>query len=163
MNNDLYNEDYVNLGGNHIHKTAIIGENVKLGFGNVIMANVVIGEAGFIRGIETKGSVVIGDNNKIGVHTTIMSGKEGETSIGDDNLLMNFVNVGHDCKIGDRCEIGAGVILTGFVSVGNESKIKIGAIIKNRIKIGARSLIAMGSVVLDDVEPGKTVMGHPAK
>jgi acyl-[acyl carrier protein]--UDP-N-acetylglucosamine O-acyltransferase len=144
--NDLYSSDngYVYIDGNYIHETAIVEDNVRIGRGNIIMPYAVIGEVGFIRGVETKGSVIIGDRNRIGCHTSIMAGESEVTAIGDDNLIMNHVNIGHNCTIGNSVEIGAGCILAGFVNVYNDVKIKVGATIRN-------------------VNHGTTVKGNPAK
>jgi len=134
--NELYNDKYINIDGNYIHETAIIGKNVEIGTGNVIMPYAVIGETGFIRDADNqKGKVVIGDNNKIGCHASIMTGEKGETIIGNDNLIMNYANIGHDVKIKSNCEIGPGVIIGGHSTVDEEVKIKIGALIRNRINI----------------------------
>ncbi len=161
---DLYSSSYIQVGLNYVHETAIIGENVKLGKGNVIMPYAVIGETGFIRDSDShKGSVVIGDNNKIGCHACIMSGEKGRTIIGNDNMIMNFANVGHDVKIRNNCEIGPGVIIGGFSTIWDNVKIKIGALIRNRINIDGNSLIGMGAVVIKDIPPYQTVIGNPGK
>ncbi len=162
--NELYNNKYINTDGNYIHETAIIGKNVKLGKGNVIMPYAVIGETGFIRDLDNqKGKVVIGDNNKIGCHVCIMTGEKGNTYIGSDNLIMNYANIGHDVIVRSKCEIGPAVIIGGFSFVDDEAIIKIGALIRNRIDIGKRTLIGMGSVVVKNVKDFQTVLGNPAR
>lgn len=161
---ELYNNKYINIDSNHIHETAIIGDNVKLGKGNVIMPYAVIGETGFIRDSKKgRRMVYIGDNNKIGCHASIMSGMEGDTVIGNNNLIMNYANIGHDVLIESDCEIGAGVIIAGFSRICSKVKIKIGALIRNRITIGKSSLIGMGAVVINDVKEHQTVLGNPAR
>ncbi len=160
----LYNCKYINTNGNYIHETAIIGKNVEIGTGNVIMPYAVIGETGFIRESEKhEGKVIIGDNNKIGCHTAIMTGEKGSTRIGNNNLIMNYANIGHDVHIGNQCEVGAGVIVAGFAQVHDEVKIKNGALIRNRIQISRQALIGMGAVVINDVKEHQTVLGNPAR
>ncbi len=161
---ELYNHKYINIDGNYIHETAIIGKNVEIGTGNVIMPYAVIGETGFIREAgKHEGKVIIGDNNKIGCHTAIMTGEKGSTRIGNNNLIMNYANIGHDVHIGNQCEVGAGVIVAGFAQVHDEVKIKTGALIRNRKQIGRQALIGMGAVVIKDVPAYQTVIGNPAK
>lgn len=162
--NDFYNLDYINIDGNHIHKTAIIGENVRLGTGNVILPYAVIGELGCIRDKDkSEGSVIIGDNNEIGSHVCIMAGTEGVTKIGDRNKIMNYVNIGHNVELGNDCEVGVHSIIAGHTRVADNVKIKIGCNLRNRLKIGENSLIGMGSNVTRSVQRNKTVKGNPAK
>lgn len=150
--------------GNRIHWTAQISNNVELGYNNVIEAYAVIGGNGFIRGEnEYVGKVIIGDNNRIGSHVTIMRGVEGTTSIGNNNLIMNKVNIGHNSTIGNDNEIGCGTIIPGWVNIGNECRIKIGVIIRNKVIIRDNSFIAMGSVVTKDLDGNASYMGIPAK
>ena len=76
---------------------------------------------------------------------------------------MNCVNIGHESIIGNDCEIGAGTIIPGNVSIGDECKIKIGCVIRNGVSIGPKSFIAMGSVVVNDLKGNDNYMGIPAK
>lgn len=158
---DLYNNEYIDTDGNLIHKTAIIGDNVKLGKGNVIMPYCVIGEPGFIRNMTEKRLVFIGNNNKIGCFTTVMSGQEG-TFIGDKNLIMNYCNIGHDVVIGNENEIGPGTIISGHVRIYDKVKIKSHCTIRNRLLIESESVIGQGSNVISKVLAGQTVYGNPA-
>lgn len=161
---NLHNHDFINIDGNYIHKTAIIGENTKLGKNNVIMPYVVIGQPGFIRDMdEPEGRIEIGDDNWIGCHAIIMAGKEGVTSIGDNNMIMNYVNIGHNVIVGNHNEIGAKTIFCGFVKIGDRNSIKVSVSVRNRIKIGNHNLIGMGGVVINDISNHKKLYGNPAK
>lgn len=151
---------------NLVHETAIIGNNVEIGEGNIIMPYTVIGQPGFIREIDFNdfhGKIIIGDNNRIGIHCSIMTDVNMNTKIGSNNLIMNKVNIGHGACIGSSCEIGAGTIIPGNTSIGNECRIKIGCIIRNNLRIGEKSFIAMGSVVVNDLSGNDNYMGFPAK
>lgn len=161
---NFYNFDYINEGLNYIHKTAIIGENVEMGKGNIVMPFTVIGFPGSIRGIdEFKGRIIIGDNNKIHSNVAIMVGESGTTYIGNDNVIQNFVNVGHNCMIGDKNEIGVGTILCGNVNIGSKNQIKVNVSIRNRVTIGSGNIIGMGSNVIHSIENDIKVYGNPAK
>ena len=155
---------WIYIGTNKIHSTAIIDDNVTLGENNIIYPYTVIGMKGCIRNGDDKvGKIIIGDNNWIGTNVSIMSGENGITKIGDNNLIMNYVNIGHDVTIGNNNEIGVGTIIAGWVKVGNKNKIKLSVIIRNRKTIGDETLIGMGAVVTKDIEDGVTSYGNPAK
>ena len=131
-----------------------------MGTGNVIYPFAIIGFHGFKRGeSELEGSVIIGDNNKIGAHSAIMHG----VFIGSDNLIMNFVNIGHDTVIGNGNEIGAGCIIAGHVTIENNCQLKIHATVRNRKRIGDNCVVGMGSNVVSSIYPNSTVKGNPAK
>ena len=108
--------------------------------------------------------VIIGDNNKIGTNVSIMAGNEKDTVIGDNNLIMNYVNIGHDVTVGNNNEIGARTTLAGFSKIGDFNKIKLTCTIRNRAIIGNHNLIGMGSIVVKSF-PGDNlvIFGHPAK
>lgn len=148
---------------NIIHPTAIIGDNVELGTGNEIGAYTVIGHFGFQRSAKSKkGKIIIGNNNRIGNHVNIMAGEEGETTIGDDNMIMNGCNIGHNVQVGDNNEIGVGTMVLGFAKIGNENKIKAHCSIRNRVAIGNNNLIGMGSNVVESIGNYEKWLGNPA-
>ena len=150
---------------NNIHPTAVIYDNVVLGEGNIIGPGVVIGIPGAIRDdLNYTGRVEIGNNNFIGANAVIVAGYENPTIIGNNNLIMNLANIGHDVQIYDGCEIGVGVIICGYCTIYKCVQLKVGAIIRNRVQIAAYVKIGMGSVVTKDIlEPAKTYFGVPAK
>lgn len=167
MKQDLYNNDWINIDGNSIHKTAIIHPNVKLGTGNTIGAFCVIGGNGEIRNVSQNdfhGTVHIGDNNVISEHVTIQRPKDKNKStiIGNGNLIMAHVHIGHDAYIGNGCEICTSSVIGGYVTIYDEAKIKLHCVIRNRLIIGNKAIIGMGSVVTRDVNHNAVVYGNPA-
>lgn len=82
---------------------------------------------------------------------------------------LNFgCYVAHDCVIGDFVTFAPAVQCLGRVHVGAHAFIGAGAVIRQGTheqprKIGAGAIIGMGAVVLDDVLPGATVVGNPAR
>lgn len=158
------NNWYIDENNNKIHKTVLIGKNVILGKNNVFFPYTVIGLPGFIRDSDNSvGNVVIGNNNKFGLFVSIMVGISGTTEIGDDNIIMNYVNIGHDVKVGDENEIGVKSILAGHTKIGNKNKLKISTNLRNRVVIGNDNIIGMSSNVTKNYEEdGWVIYGNPA-
>jgi UDP-N-acetylglucosamine acyltransferase len=88
---------------NSIHRTAIIGDDVKLGENNVIGANVII-----------SGKVCIGSNNQIGFNTVITN----NVVIGDNNIFTGLASVGSLGEMGTKGDI---FLQDGNVSIGNNN------------------------------------------
>ena len=160
----------------------IIDKNVKIGNGtriypNVhIMANSVIGENNIIHNGAIIGSlpqdlkfegentkVIIGDNNTIREYVTINRGttENGVTSIGNDNLLMAYVHVAHDCILDDKIILANAVQLAGHVEVGYHATIGGITGIHQFCKIGKHAFIGACRVVLHDVPPFILATGEP--
>lgn len=146
-----------------IHPTAVIYGNVDIGDNNVIGPNCVLGYRGAIRGeADFDGVVEIGIGNTFGAGVVVCVGLNGVTKIGNSNILMNRVNIGHDVSLGDGCEIGAGSVIAGHAAIGNAVKVKIGCMVRNRITICHDAVVGMGAVVVSDVPAYETVWGNPA-
>jgi len=71
--------------------------------------------------------------------------------------------VDHDCRIGDFVHLAPGVRLAGEVTVGEGALIGIGASVLPGVCIGAWDVVGAGAVVTEDVAPGVTVVGVPAR
>ena len=151
--------------GNKIHSSAIIGDNVELGNNNMIYPLAILGMPGFIRDSESaSGKIIIGDNNKIGNNVSIMVGQEENTIIGNNNLIMNYVNIGHDVTIGNDNEVGVRSLLAGYSKVGDRNKIKINCTLRNRKIIGNDNIVGMCSNITKDFDiEGWLIYGSPAR
>lgn len=149
---------------NKIHKSVIFFNDVEMGENNIFYPNCIVGIPGFIRQSDSfEGKIKIGNNNWFGCNVSIMSGENGVTEIGDDNLVMNYVNIGHNVKIGNHNEIGVGSIIAGWAEIGNKNKIKLSVCVRNRKIVGDNCLIGMGAVVVKNVDDNTVVYGNPAK
>jgi UDP-N-acetylglucosamine acyltransferase len=110
-------------------------------------------------------TLVIGQRNVIREYATVHRGTaqdKGETRIGDDNLLMAYTHVAHDCVIGDHVIMANAASLGGHVEVQDWAILGGFSIVHQFCQIGAHSFSAMGSVIAKDVPPYLTVGGHPA-
>ncbi len=161
-----------------ISDNVCIGSDTKIGAHCVIEGNTTIGKnceifTGAVIGsrpqdLKFKGEKVfleIGDNNIIREYCTLNPGTaEGsKTSVGNDNLLMAYSHVAHDCRVGNGCVLANNSTLAGHVSI--EDKAVIGGIvaIHQFVRIGMLSIIGGCSKVVQDIPPFSTCDGHPAR
>lgn len=108
----------------------------------------------------------IGDRNVIREFTTINRGTAQDavaTRIGNDNLLMAYTHVAHDCQLGNQIILANAASLGGHVTVGDWAILGGFSMAHQFSHIGAHSFCAMGSVINKDIPPYVTVSGHPAK
>jgi UDP-N-acetylglucosamine acyltransferase len=108
----------------------------------------------------------IGERNHIREFATIHRGTVQDavtTRIGNDNLLMAYTHVAHDCQIGNH------VIMANAASLGGHVKVEDWAIlggfttVHQFCRIGAHSFSGMGSAISKDVPPFVMISGHPAR
>lgn len=152
--------------GNYIHPTAVISESVKLGKGNYIEAGAVIGVPGHIRDKDPEdytGTVAIGDFNRIGANTVVHYGERGVTEIGDRNIIMALVNIGHDVTILSDCEICPHVAIAGHCRIESGVKIKMNCTINSIKTLASGTFVYSGSIVTKSTSPNKSYMGSPAR
>jgi len=98
----------------------------------------------------------IGSRNRIREFVTIHRGTQGGgilTSIGDDNLLMAYVHVAHDCHIGNHTIVGNGVGFAGHVTVGDFAVVEPMSGVHQFCRIGRHAIVGAGTIVTQDVMP----------
>ncbi|HQB93594.1 MAG TPA: acyl-ACP--UDP-N-acetylglucosamine O-acyltransferase [Candidatus Omnitrophota bacterium] len=161
-----------------IEGTVRIGARTRVGPRVTIEGNTTIGEdneifTGAVVGSRTqdkkfaggKTYLRIGDRNRIREYVTINPGTlDGtETVIGNDNLLMAYAHVAHDCVIHNGCTLANNGTLAGHVIV--EDKAIIGGLsaVHQFVRIGSLSITGGCSKVVQDIPPFMMVDGHPAK
>ncbi len=110
--------------------------------------------------------VIIGDNNTIREFVTIhraTSSDIGMTFIGDNNLLMAYCHVAHNCKLGNNIVMANAANLAGHIHV--EDYVIIGGLsgVHQFTSIGCHAMISGASAVTQDVPPYVTVAGNHAK
>ncbi|MCM8818959.1 MAG: acyl-ACP--UDP-N-acetylglucosamine O-acyltransferase [Candidatus Omnitrophica bacterium] len=144
----------------HIEGYTEIGDNTKIFTGAVI--------GSIPQDLKYKGEITylkIGKNNIIREFVTINPGtsKGEETIIGDNNLLMAYSHVAHNCRIGNNVIIANYVGLAGHVII--EDFVVLGGFvgIHQFCKIGKHSIIGGCSKVTMDIIPYITADGHPAR
>jgi len=108
----------------------------------------------------------IGDRNQVREFVTLHRGTaqdEGLTRIGNDNLLMAYTHVAHDCRIGNEVIMANAASLGGHVEIQDWAILGGFTIVHQFCRIGAHAFCAMGSVLTRDVPPYMLVGGHPAE
>lgn len=160
-------DDNVEIGeGTYIYPNVHIMKNSTIGKNNIIHNGVIIG--GIPQDLKFKGEntkVTIGDNNVIREYVTINRGTidRGITSIGNDNLLMAYVHVAHDCILDNNIILANTVQLAGHVEVEYHATIGGMTGVHQFCKIGKHAFVGACRVVLHDVPPFILATGEPLK
>lgn len=163
----------------------LIGPDVEIGADCVIESHVVIkgptriGERNHIYQFSTIGEATpdlkyrneptelhIGDDNVIRENVTIHRGTVQDrslTEIGDRNLLMAYVHIGHDSIVGSDTILVNNTALAGHVVVGDWAILSGYTLVHQFCKIGAHSFSGMGTSIGKDVPAFVTVAGSPAE
>lgn len=163
----------------------VIGEHVEIGGGTRIASHVVIsgptriGRDNRIYQFASIGDdpqdkkyageptrLTIGDRNTIREYCTISRGTvqdEGETSLGDDNWIMAYVHIAHDCRIGSNTVFANNATLGGHVHVGDWVTFAGFSGAHQFCRVGAHSFLGMYSGVNRDVPAYLMVAGQPAE
>jgi UDP-N-acetylglucosamine acyltransferase len=100
--------------------------------------------------------LVIGDRNVIREFATISRGTGnggGITRIGDDNWVLAYVHVAHDCQVGSHCVFSNNATLAGHVEIGDHVILSGFVGVHQFCRIGAHAFIGMGAFVNGDVPP----------
>ncbi len=156
-----------------------IGDNTKIGPHVVIKGHTRVGRDNHIFQFCSLGEIPqdkkyageptrleIGDRNTIREFCTFNLGTvqdQGVTRIGDDNWLMAYVHIAHDCRVGNKTIFANGASLAGHVIV--DDWVIFGGFtgIHQFCRIGAHVITAASSLVLQDVPPYLMVAGNTAQ
>lgn len=179
--NDIHSD--AKIGSNvKIGNFTTIYEDVVIGDGTVIEPNVVIYPGARIgkKCHIFPGSVIsaipqdlkfageyttceIGDENVIRECCTINRGTSasGRTVIGNNNLIMAYVHVAHDCVVGDKCVFANNATLAGHVIVGDSVVLGGKTACLQFIHIGSHVITSGGSLVDKDIPPFVKAARYP--
>lgn len=161
----------------------LVGPHVKIGAGTTVAGHVVIeghttiGRDNRIFQFTSIGAanqdkkyqgepteLVIGDRNTIREFATLQVGTvqdKARTTIGNDNWLMAYVHVAHDCIVGSNVTMANNATLGGHVEVGDW--VTVGGLtgIHQFVKVGAHAMLGFQSAISQDVPPFMLVDGNP--
>ncbi|MFZ1324428.1 MAG: acyl-ACP--UDP-N-acetylglucosamine O-acyltransferase [Candidatus Contendobacter sp.] len=108
----------------------------------------------------------IGDRNTIREFVTINRGTTqdtGLTRLGDDNWIMAYVHIAHDCWVGDRTIFANGASLAGHVHMEDDVVLGGFALVYQFTRLGMHSFCGFACGVHRDVPPYVTVAGYRAE
>lgn len=108
----------------------------------------------------------IGDRNIFREYCTVNRGTvtgHGVTRLGNDNMLLAYTHVGHDCQLGNNIVLSNLVMLGGHVELGDWVIMSGYAGAHQFAKIGAHAFIGNNTAVTRDVPPYVLAAGHPAE
>jgi len=109
--------------------------------------------------------LVIGANNTFREFVTVHRGTAGGgglTRIGDDNWIMAYVHIAHDCQVGNHTVMANAAALAGHARVDDHAILGGYSLIHQFCRVGAHAFTAMGAVINRDVPPYVTVAGEYA-
>lgn len=108
----------------------------------------------------------IGDRNVIREYVTINRGtaqEEAVTRIGNDNWIMAYVHIAHDCIVGNHTVFANNASLAGHVSIADYAILGGFTLVHQFCAIGTHAFSSFGSVISKDVPPYVMVAGNPAR
>jgi len=155
----VYIDENVEIGdGCQIFPHAVIFSYVKLGKCCKVFPGAVIGAIPQDLKFEGEVSYVeIGDNTTIRECVTVNRGTaasgKSKTQIGSDTLLMSYVHVAHDCRVGNHCILVSYVGIAGETDVDDWAIIGGGAMAHQFSKIGAHAMVGGASKINKDIPP----------
>ncbi len=153
--------------GTRVGPHVVIQGPTKIGDGNHIFQFASIGEVPQDKKFAGEHSLlIIGDNNTIREFCTINRGTSadnGATIIGDNNWVMAYVHIAHDCVIGNHTIFSNGASLAGHVHVDDYAVLGGFTLVHQFCHIGAHAFCGMGSALNKDLPPYTMASGNLAK
>ena len=162
---------------------SVVGPHVRMGAGTrvgahcVVEGHTTIGKNNHIFQFNSIGAIPqdkkyagepcelhIGDRNTIREFCTLNIGSPGDagvTRVGDDNWIMAYVHIAHDCQVGNKTILANNTTLGGHVHLADW--VIIGGLtgIHQFVKIGAHAMVGFSSAVTQDVPPFMMADGNP--
>jgi UDP-3-O-[3-hydroxymyristoyl] glucosamine N-acyltransferase len=151
---------------------AYVADNVTIGDDCTIRAGASIGGDGFgfvrepsaeLRRVPHGGTVRIEDGVEIGPNTSIDRAVFEETVVGARSKLSGQVHLAHHVRIGEDTTVAFGSGLAGGAVVGDRVTVHPHVSVATDVTVGDDAELGMNAAVLEDVDPGETVAGSPAR
>lgn len=151
---------------NRLHSHVVVDGHTEIGEENEIFPFAAVGTRS--QDLKWKGGTtwtVIGDRNTIRENVTIHSatGDGDATRIGSDNLLLSYVHIAHDVRLGNHIIMSNVATLAGHVEVEDNVVIAGLAAVHQFCRVGRFAIIGGCSKVVQDVPPYMLADGSPAR
>ena len=153
--------------GTTIGSSCVIDGRTTIGADCRIFAGAIIGS--IPQDLKYQGEpsqLIIGDRNRIREYVTMNPGTSGggsKTILGDDNLIMAYAHIAHDCLIGHHVIIANNGSLAGHIVVEDRAILGGLAAVHQFVRLGTLAIVGGCSKVVQDVPPYSTCDGHPAR
>jgi UDP-N-acetylglucosamine acyltransferase len=83
--------------------------------------------------------------------------------LGNDNWIMAYVHLAHDCQVGSHTIFANNAQLAGHVHIGDWAILGGFTVVHQFVRIGAHSITAMGTILFQDLPPFVMAAGNPAE
>ena len=160
--------EHVEIGsGTCVGSHTVINGHTRIGKNNRIFQHSVLGEAPQDKkyaGEPTR--LEIGDGNTIREFCSLNCGTvqdAGVTRLGNDNWIMAYVHLAHDCQIGDHTIFANSAQIAGHVHVGDYAILGGFTGVHQFVRVGAHSFTAIATVLVHDLPPYVMAAGDSAK
>jgi UDP-N-acetylglucosamine acyltransferase len=143
----------------------VIHGPTRIGTNNKIYQFCSLGEAPQHQGYKGEPTrLEIGDRNIIREYCTFNRGTAGGgiTRLGDDNFIMAYCHVAHDCHVGNRTIFANGTSLAGHVTVEDQVIFGGFSMIHQFCRVGAHVMTGISTVTFKDIPPYLLVAGNTA-
>ncbi|MBC21042.1 MAG: acyl-[acyl-carrier-protein]--UDP-N-acetylglucosamine O-acyltransferase [Planctomycetaceae bacterium] len=147
----------------HLATRAIIKQGTELGPRNTVHEDAILGGLPQHSNLpERIGRLKVGKDNTFRENITVHRGLHHDeyTEIGDNNLVMVGVHIGHDCVIGNNTVLINNVMLAGHVTVGDRAYVAGGAAVQQFRRVGRLAAVGGYSRAVKDVPPFVTLDGN---
>ncbi|MCK9285076.1 MAG: acyl-ACP--UDP-N-acetylglucosamine O-acyltransferase [Rhodocyclaceae bacterium] len=160
--------EHVKIGDNtRVGPHVVIEGHTQIGCDNRIFQFTVLG--GDPQDKKYKGEptrLEIGDRNTIREFCTFHTGTVqdvGVTRLGNDNWIMAYVHLAHDCQVGNNTIFANNAQLAGHVLIDDWAILGGFTVVHQFVRIGAHSMTAMGTILLQDLPPYVMASGNTAQ
>ncbi len=149
---------------NKLHNNVVIDGHTTIGEGNKIFSYAVLGtDPQDLKYAGEPTKLRVGNNNTIREFATINRSNqlEEDTVIGNNNLVMEYVHIAHNCQVGSFCVIANVVQFAGHVHVHDFATIGGVTAVHQFVHIGTHAFVGGASAVKKDVVPYSRGQGNP--
>jgi UDP-N-acetylglucosamine acyltransferase len=141
-----------------LERNVVLNRNVRVGYGSIVGNDP--------QDLKYKGEeswVEIGEGTMIREYATINRGTAaaGRTEVGQRCLIMSYVHIAHDCRVGNDCILANGVTMAGHVTIEDRAIVSGLTPIHQFVRIGTFAFVGGASRVNQDVPPFTKAVGNP--